>query len=331
MGLTLKIIKMESKNKINKLGEASFKPLVKVAGSIVMLLTTSSFATAQAEEAANDSFLSNLNETEITLLVAMGVLIALTLLIVVVFIYVLSVFRILQSDQQKAVAVNVPEKEKVSLWKRINKRFISGDLVPVEREKDIMMDHEYDGIYELNNSMPPWLKYLFFATIGIAFFYVMHYLVLDTGKLQIEEYEDELALAEEEAASRTLLAGSSIDENNVVFVTDEVALSEAEVLYAQNCAACHGADGGGTVGPNLTDEYWLHGGSIQDVFKVIKYGVQEKGMIPWQGKLSPEEMQKMASFVLTLQGTTPASPKEPQGEKYEMETAAAGVVGSLVE
>lgn len=329
MGLTLKILKMESRNKTNRISDALFKPLGKVAAGLMLFLTTANLANAQDDSAVKEGFLSNLNETEIVLLIAMGVLIALTLLIVVVFIYVLSVFRLLQADQQKSVAGAAHEKEKESFWKRFNKRFISGDLLPVEQEKEIMMDHEYDGIYELNNSMPPWLKYLFYATIAIAFFYVMHYLVLDTGKLQIEEYEEELALAEEEAASRTLLAGSSIDENNVVFVTDEAVLGEAEALYLQNCAACHGADGGGTVGPNLTDEYWLHGGSIQDVFKVIKYGVQEKGMIPWQGKLSPEEMQNMASYVLSLQGTTPASPKEPQGEKFEMETAA--IVGSLEE
>src|SRR5690606_36947530 len=100
------------------------------------------------------------------------------------------------------------------------------------------------------------------------------------------------------------------------------ALEEAKTLYVQNCAACHGADGGGTVGPNLADEYWLHGGTVQDVFRVIKYGVQEKGMIPWQDKLNPEQIQIVASYILSLQGTTPASAKEPQGEKVEMKEIA---------
>src|SRR5690606_20405584 len=174
-----------------------------------------------------------------------------------------------------------------------------------------------DGISELDNHMPPWLKYTFYGTIGFAVVYVMHYLVLGTGALQLDEYQAELAEAEALKEERSLLATSSIDENTAVLVSGDAELENGELLYVQNCSPCHAKDGGGTVGPNLTDEYWIHGGSVKDIFSVIKYGVQEKGMIPWEGKLNPEEIQNVTSYIITLQGTTPANPKEPQGEKYE--------------
>jgi cytochrome c oxidase cbb3-type subunit III len=102
----------------------------------------------------------------------------------------------------------------------------------------------------------------------------------------------------------------------VVFDDTPAAIAAGQSIYSANCVACHAADGGGGVGSNLTDEYWKHGGSINDIFKVIKYGVVEKGMIPWQDQLSPEEMQQVASFIKTLQGTTPANPKVAEGERY---------------
>ena len=298
--------------------------------SVALCIFMPNWAMAQGT-AAENSFFGNMNETEYWLFLAMMGLLGLTLLIVVVFFYVLAVLKLLREENKPATASSVAKapKETLSFWARMNLRFGSGELLPVEKEKEIMLDHEYDGISELNNSMPPWLKYLFYVTIGFAVVYVLHYLVLDTGKLQLEEYHDELALAELQAASRTQEAGSAIDENNVTLVTDEAALEDAAAIYAQNCAACHGADGGGTVGPNLADAYWLHGGTVADVFKVIKYGVQEKGMIPWQDKLTPEQIQNVTSFVLSLQGTTPANPKDPQGEKFEMEEIITTAVGSM--
>ncbi len=303
--------------------------LLKLAGSVILCICMLSPAMAQ-EQAVESSFPGNMNEVEFALFLAMGGLIFLTLLIVVVFFYVLAVLKLLKEEKNAEAASSMTRapNETQSLWTRLNLRFGSGKLLPVEKEKEIMLDHEYDGISELNNSMPPWLKYLFYLTIGFAVVYVLHYLVLDTGKLQLEEYQDELALAEVQAAARTQEAGSTIDENNVTLITDEAALKDAAAIYAQNCAACHGADGGGTVGPNLTDAYWLHGGSLKDVFKVIKYGVQEKGMIPWEDKLNPEQIQKVASFVISLQGTSPKNPKDPQGDKFEMEEIATAV-GSM--
>lgn len=264
-----------------------------------------------------------------TMLIALGVLMAITIIVLIVCVYIIYALNLILNKEGKAATEVMENKPAQSLWKKLNHKFGAGKLVSVEEERDIMLDHTYDGISELNNHMPPWLKYLFYATIIFAVVYVLHYLVLETGKLQIEEYQEELAQAEKLAGAKSLLASNSIDEHNVTLVTDEAALAEAQALYVQNCAACHGADGGGVVGPNLADEYWLHGGSLQDIFKVIKYGVQEKGMIPWQDKLSPEEIQNISSYILTLQGTTPSNPKAPQGEKYEGEEETSEAISAL--
>lgn len=180
-----------------------------------------------------------------------------------------------------------------------------------------MLDHNYDGIVELDNFMPPWLKYLFYSTILFAVVYVFNYLVLGFGKTQIEEYEEELRVAAVRAEERMTLAEAEIDETTVQFDASGPSIRAGQTLYEGNCAACHAMDGGGGVGPNLTDEYWIHGGSIEDVFSVVKYGVIEKGMVPWQDQMSPLEMQQVSSYVLTLVGTTPSNPKEPQGELFE--------------
>lgn len=295
------------------------KPFLKMLTPFIILGTTN-LATAQSDASGA------LDNT--SLLVVLGVLMIITILVLFICIYVLYSLNLVIEDEKKKSDAK-KESAKASLWMRLNQKFGSGKLVPVSEEKEIMLDHTYDGISELNNHMPPWLKYLFYATIVFAVVYVLHYMVLGTGKLQIQEYEEELAEAERLAGAQSLLASSSIDEHNVTLVTDEAVIEKAKALYTQNCAACHAADGGGSVGPNLTDEYWIHGGSLQDIFKVIKYGVQEKGMIPWQDKLSPEEIQNVSSFILTLQGTTPANPKAPQGEKYEADEAGGEALSAL--
>jgi cytochrome c oxidase cbb3-type subunit 3 len=195
------------------------------------------------------------------------------------------------------------------------------DAVPVEKEEEVLTDHEYDGIRELDNNLPPWWTTLFYATIAFSVVYLVYYHVLDMGPLQEEEYQIQMANAEaalEEFRAEKAEEGELIDEENVNIVTDESTLAEAGRIYMQYCSACHGNEGQGGVGPNLTDNYWIHGGSVQDIFNTIKYGVPEKGMIAWQGQLSPEQMQGLSSYILeSLVGTNPPNPKESQGELYE--------------
>ena len=190
------------------------------------------------------------------------------------------------------------------------------DAVPVEREAEVMTDHEYDGIKELDNNLPPWWVWGFAFTVFWGIYYLMDYHVLKTSPLSGEEYAIEMANAKASIDAYLATAADLVDENTVVALTDEAGLAAGNKIFQANCAACHMADGGGSVGPNLTDAYWKHGGSINDVFKVIKNGVVEKGMISWKEQLSPSQMQQVASYILSLQGTTPANPKAPEGDLY---------------
>ncbi|GHA56961.1 c-type cytochrome [Pontibacter akesuensis] len=185
-------------------------------------------------------------------------------------------------------------------------------LMTGKAKDEIHSHHDFDGIQEYDNDLPPWWKTMFYVSIVFAISYMLHYHVFNTGALQAEEYEMEM----EQAA---ILAAMTPDDPNAVtnyeVLTDAVALEAGQAIYNANCAACHGQEGQGTVGPNLTDEYWLHGGDVNDIFKTVKYGVPSKGMVPWQGKLTKDQMLEVSSYILSLQGTNPANAKEPQGEK----------------
>ncbi len=188
------------------------------------------------------------------------------------------------------------------------------DRVPVEQEEKILLEHEYDGIRELDNNLPPWWKYMFYATIIFSFVYLIRYHLTGHGMLSIEEYQAEVEEAVATKAAFMAEAGEEISEENVLYLVDAPSIEKGAAIYTGNCATCHGQLGEGGAGPNLTDEYWLHGGNIKDVFKSIKYGIPAKGMIAWQSQFSPKQMQEVASYVLSLQGTTPPNAKAPQGD-----------------
>lgn len=192
---------------------------------------------------------------------------------------------------------------------------VFNNSVAVEKEETIVLDHDYDGIRELDNDLPPWWKYGFILTIVVSVLYLGYYHMWG-GPTQIEEYNAAVEKAEEEKAAYLAKSGEQIDENTVTMIIDKGQLADAQVLFKNSCAACHREDGGGTVGPNLTDDYWLHGGSLKDVFKVLKYGVKEKGMPAWDGNMSPKQLAMLASYVKTLKGTKPAGGKAPQGDLY---------------
>ncbi len=196
------------------------------------------------------------------------------------------------------------------------------DATPVENEEEVETDHEYDGIRELDNNLPPWWLAGFYISIAFAIIYLMRFHVLGTAPLSQEELKIELAEAEAAKEEYLKTAANLVDESNVEALSDESRLLAGADIFMKNCAVCHANDGGGGVGPNLTDPYWIHGNDIKDVFKTVKYGVPAKGMIPWQDQLSASEMQEVASYILTLQGTTPADPKEPQGDLVEEKVEA---------
>ncbi len=190
------------------------------------------------------------------------------------------------------------------------------NLAPKEKEKDLLLDHDYDGIKELDNRVPPWFNFLFYGTIIFGIIYLINYHILGSGSVQEDEYAAEMLAAETE---RNILikTGQFLNEETVTAKMDAATLDEGKTIFTKNCVSCHGSDGGGIVGPNLTDDYWIHGGGIKNVFKVIKVGVPSKGMIAWETQLSPNQMQAVASYVLSLHGTKPANGKPPEGVKYE--------------
>ena len=162
---------------------------------------------------------------------------------------------------------------------------------------------------------------MFYITIFAGVVYFAYYHVTGTGLSSQEAYELEMEEAAQAVEAYLAKQADTVDETNVEMIADENEIALGESLYQANCAACHGALGEGGVGPNLTDEYWIHGGSIKDVFKIIKYGVPEKGMISWKTQLRPTDMHKVSSFIMTLKGTNPPNGKEPQGDIYREDNA----------
>ncbi len=258
--------------------------------------------------------MQQLGSSELTLLVLFVVILGIILVLLGVMAYLMTVLNDIFKFQNPALAAAGPSK-----WEAFKLKYITGRMKPVggKEEQAMMLDHSYDGIVELDNKMPPWLVNVFYVTIAFAIVYFSYYSVLGLGLSQYEEYENELFIAAGKAEERKLLDLESIDEYTVTFDSSTPSINAGRSLYEANCAACHALDGGGGVGPNLTDAYWIHGGDIKDIFRIVKYGVVEKGMIPWQDQLSPEEMQRVSSYILTLQETTPLNPKAPQGDKYE--------------
>jgi cytochrome c oxidase cbb3-type subunit 3 len=187
--------------------------------------------------------------------------------------------------------------------------------IPLDREAEVATDHNYDGIIELDNSLPPWWVYMFYGTIIFAFTYMIYFTYFD-GPTQKMEYDTEVAQAIQKKNEFLKQTAALVDETSVLILTDATALAKGKSSFITKCATCHGMNGEGLVGPNLTDDYWIHGGSIKDIFKTIKYGWPEKGMISWENQITPMEMQQISSFIITIKGTNPANPKAPQGIIY---------------
>lgn len=185
---------------------------------------------------------------------------------------------------------------------------------PIESEQEIVLDHNYDGIRELDNKLPPWWTSLFYITIVFAVVYFVYYEVFD-GPTQIDEYETEVAIADKQIAEFKKNNKDLIDAETVELLTEPSDLAAGKAVFTANCVACHKDDGGGGIGPNLTDDYWILGGGIKNVFHTISEGGRAgKGMIPWKTDLKPSEIAQVASYVLSLHGTKPAEPKAPEGE-----------------
>ncbi|HRP90596.1 MAG TPA: c-type cytochrome [Edaphocola sp.] len=225
--------------------------------------------------------------------------------------------KLLRESKRKAIVAS--EEEHLPWWgKLFDKLGANNSKVDIEK---LDLKHDYDGIRELDNNIPGWWKLAFAGTILISVIYFGRFL---TGSLpdQINELEVAQQKAEVQMAAYLAKSGGNVDENSVTML-DAAGIAKGATLYEKNCVACHGAKGEGGIGPNLTDEYWLHKGSIKDVFYSIKYGWPEKGMKAWKDDFSPIQMAELASFVESLKGTNPPNAKAKEGELFEEGATAA--------
>ena len=203
--------------------------------------------------------------------------------------------------------------ENLSGWKKFMKSMTkSHDLAT---EEDIMLDHDYDGIKELDNVLPPWWLAGFYITIVVSIFYYVMVLVFDKYN-QVDEFNEAMEQAKVEVQEYKEANPQLYDDSNIVVLTDAEDLAKGKELFtSKTCFACHLADLGGSIGPNLTDDVWILGGGVKDVYNTIsKGGRPGKGMIAWESTISREERIQLASYIISMQGSNPANPKAPEGD-----------------
>ncbi len=291
---------------------------MKKVNLILIFSLIAGFAIAQDAEVVKAG--GGLTTTEIVVLAS---LIFMTLLVIVVYL-MFNTFKTIYKERSnpqplmpaKKRSWEDVEKPDKNIWEKLL------SLKPISEEKNIVLKHKYDGIEELNNPVPGWFNFLFYGTIVFGAIYLYIYEFSGIGGTQRDEYVAEINLAETERLASLKKMGAAIDENTVVVDQTPAVLENGALLYGAYCKSCHGDAGQGTVGPNLTDEFWLHGGSVNDVFKTIKYGVVDKGMVAWGKNMSPKNISDITNYILSLKGTNPPNAKAPQGEKHIEEQEA---------
>jgi cytochrome c oxidase cbb3-type subunit 3 len=228
----------------------------------------------------------------------------------VILVLLINIKFLLKKDVEKVYEVTPVKKGKTfqEWWAKLNK------FKPVEQESSVELEHVYDGIRELDNRLPPWWLYGFYVTIIFGVVYLWRYHVAYSAPLSKEELEISIKNADAQVKSYLEKKGESIDENSVAVLTDAQDLAEGKKIFTSSCAACHKEDGGGMVGPNLTDDHWMHGGDIKSIFKTIRYGIN--AMPQWQSTYSNKQIAQVASYVKSLHGTNPPEAKPPQGDIY---------------
>ncbi|MEO8515131.1 MAG: cbb3-type cytochrome c oxidase N-terminal domain-containing protein [Flavobacterium sp.] len=233
-------------------------------------------------------------------------------------------FQIMNDEQKRqfeeAENLAITERE---WYKNLMKSLTKSE--PIENEALLLLDHDYDGIRELDNKLPPWWLYLFYGGIIFGAMYFVRYEIMD-GDDQETEFQKEMAQAKIDVAKYMLTAPDRMDENKVTKLTDASSITIGKGLFMNNCVACHRADAGGQIGPNLTDNHWLFGGDIKNLFHTITNGGRDgKGMVAWKGTLKPTEIQQVASYVLSLRGSNPKDPKAPDGDVWVDPAAATDI------
>ena len=257
--------------------------------------------TAAANTPSGIETLMNDYPFQMSTILFLGVMIVLILIIMIFFAQQLASYYVknILKEGEKA-----PWAVKLFLIFSGDTQFFTGEYTDQEIE-----GHSYDGIKELDNDLPPWWLWMFYITVFFGVVYLLNYHVFKTGKLQTEEY-----IAEVEYADKIY---ANVDQEYEGPATEDAILAMGKEAYDKTCMQCHGNVGQGTIGPNLTDKYWLHGGGINDIYKTIKYGVTGKAMQAWKSTYSNEQIYAISSYIMSMQGTNPEGAKDPEGELVE--------------
>lgn len=278
---------------------------------------------AQVEEAIEGAEVPEAGMIEQLMQTEQGKLFLVIGVLVIILVVLMIALTILMFQTANLILKKKPlaeGEEQLSFYDQFKQKWIVGRMKPVGQETDMLLDHNYDGIQEMDYKMPPWLRYIFIGTFLFALFYVPAFM-MDIIPDQQTEYQAEIQEAALLAEKRAMAGLSAITAETAELSSDEAVIEAGKAIFNKSCAVCHAKDAGGGVGPNLTDEYWIHDGDLKGVFTTISEGVPQKGMIPWKGQLAPKEIQDVANYVLSLAGTTPEKPKEPQGEIWKQRNA----------
>jgi len=256
-----------------------------------------------------------------------------------VFLFLLIAIEIVVSAVDKVTYHLLSDEQKKQLEEAQSFSFADSKLMQmltrskdIEEEADVMLDHDYDGIKELDNVLPPWWVYLFYGCIVFAAVYLVRFHVIG-DYTQAEEYEKEVALAEEAHAKYLLTAPDLVNVDNVELLTDAASIAEGKKIYeANNCLSCHGQNLEGGIGPNLTDAHWINGGGVKNIFKLVSEGSSKNPvMAPWKDVIKPSDIQKLASYIISLKGTNPANAKEAEGEIWIDEAPKTEIIETVVD
>jgi cytochrome c oxidase cbb3-type subunit III len=303
------------REKIENAKNAGRRTASTIVTTILLFLSIGAFAQDKVPETAS-STINGLSPTAYYFITGVA------FLELIVIIVLLLMMRSMLSVERKALKMEAAGSGAIvvvpheSWWDRFNK------FRPIHQEAAIDLGHNYDGIRELDNRLPPWWLYGFYVSILFGVIYMYRYHIAHSAPLPREEYEIAVVAADKAKADYLKKSDNNVDENSVKLLTDPTSIAAGKQIFEVSCFPCHGKLGEGVVGPNLTDDYWLHGGSVKDIFKTIKYGYPDKGMKSWKDDFSPVQIADLASYIKTLHGTNPPNGKAPQGTLYTEEGAA---------
>ena len=282
----------------------------KVATAAILLFTLFSCPLFAQDNASGTVAATNaMAHVSTTAFYIMASVVALQLAVILVLLMNVRVLlRVDKPAVEKALPNFAWKKRLTGWWKWLNR------FKTVEQEADIDLGHDYDGIRELDNRLPPWWLYGFYITIITAGIYLYRFHISHTGPSAEQEYAAAVVKADAEVKEYLKKKGDQVDENTVTLLTASAEIEEGKTIFQKSCVACHSEGGAGNVGPNLTDDYWLHGGDIKSIFKTIRYGIN--AMPQWQNSFSNKQIAEVSSYVKSLRGTKPANPKPPQGALF---------------